>query len=68
MQVLKFPSRKLNKKKMIIFISICSITFLLLVMSIIYAFNSSFRAFVDIHIFRKQIKSDNLSTIEISSN
>jgi len=68
MQVLNFPSRKLNKKKMIIFISICSIAFILLVMTIIYAFNSSFRAFIDIYIFRKQIKSDNLSTIEITSN
>ena len=68
MQVLKFPSRKLNKKKMIIFISICSIAFILLILSIIYAFNSSFRAFIDIYIFRKQIKSDSLATIELSSN
>lgn len=66
MQVLNFPSRKLNKKKMIIFISICSIAFILLILSIIYSFNSSFRAFIDIYIFRKEIKSDNLSTIEIT--
>ena len=68
MSVLKFPSRKLNKKKMIIFISICSIGFILLILSIIYALNTSFRSLVDIYIFRKQIKSDNLATIEISSN
>ena len=68
MQVLNFPSRKLNKKKLITFISVCSLLFILLVMSIIYAFNSSFRAFIDIYIFRKEIKSDNLTTIKISSN
>ena len=68
MQVLKFPSRKLNKKKMIIFISICSIVFITLILSLIYAFSASFRAFIDIYIFRKQIKSDSLATIEISSN
>lgn len=68
MQVLNFPSRKLNKKKMIIFVSICAIAFILLITGIIYAFNSSFRAFIDIHIFRKQIKSDNLTTIDINSD
>ena len=68
MSVIKFPSRKLNKKKMIIFISICSVALILLITSIIYAFSSSFRAFIDIYIFRKGIKSDNLPSIEISSD
>ena len=68
MQVLNFPSRKLNKKKLIVFITVCSLLFMLFVLSIIYAFNSSFRAFIDIYIFRKEIKSDNLATIKISSN
>ena len=68
MSVIKFPSRKLNKKKMIIFISICSVALILLIGSIIYAFSSSFRAFIDIYIFRKGIKSDNLPSIEISSD
>lgn len=67
MQVLNFPSRKLNKKKMIIFISICSLLLILSIMGVIYAFNSSFRAFIDIYIFRKEIKSDSLATIETSS-
>lgn len=66
MPVLEFPSRKLNKKKMIIFISICSVALILLVMSIIYTFNSSFRAFIDIYIFRKKIESNSLSSIEIN--
>lgn len=68
MQVLNFPSRKLNKKKLITFISICSLLFIILVMSIIYAFNSSFRAFIDIYIFRKEINSNTLASIEISSS
>ena len=68
MQVLNFPTRKLNKKKLIIFISVCSFLFILLIMSIIYAFNSSFREFIDIYIFRKEINSNNLATIEISSD
>ena len=68
MPVIKFPSRKLNKKKMIICISICSIALVILILSIIYNFNSSFRAFMDIYIFRKEIKSDNLSFIEINSD
>jgi len=68
MPVIQFPSRKLNKKKFTIFISICSIVLILFILSIIYAFNSSFRAFIDIYIFRKEIKSDTLSSIEINSN
>ena len=68
MPIIKFPSRKLNKKNMIIFISICSIALIFLIIGIIYTFNSSFRAFIDIYIFRKEIKSDNLSFIEINSD
>lgn len=68
MPVIKFPSRKLNKKKMIICISVCSIVLIILILSIIYNLNSSFRAFMDIYIFRKEIKSDNLSSIEINSD
>lgn len=66
MPVIKFPSRKLNKKKMIICISVCSIALIILILTIIYNLNSSFRAFMDIYIFRKEIKSDNLSSIEIN--
>lgn len=68
MPVIKFPSRKLNKKKMIICISVCSIALIILILSIIYNLNSSFRAFMDIYIFGKEIKSDNLSFIEINSD
>ena len=68
MSIIKFPARKINKKKMAIFITVCSILFVILVASIIYCFNSSFRRFIDIYFFRKEIDSDNLSTIEISSD
>ena len=68
MPVIKFPSRKLNTKKIIIFISICSAILILLILSIIYALNSSFREFVDIYIFRKEINSNNLSIIELSAD
>lgn len=67
MSVIKFPSRKINKKKLIIFISICSILFLILISSIIYCFNPQFRKFIDINIFRKEIDSDKLPKIEITS-
>lgn len=68
MPVIKFPSRKLNKKKLIIFISICSVALILLILSIVYSLNSSFREFVDIYIFRKEINLENLSIIELSAD
>ncbi len=68
MSVIKFPARKLNKKKMAILITICAILFLILISSIIYCFNSSFRKLVDIYIFRKEIDSDKLPCIDISSS
>jgi len=67
MSVIKFPTRKINKKKLIIFISICAILFLILISSIIYCFSSPFRKFIDIYIFRKEIDSDKLPQIEIAS-
>lgn len=68
MQILDFPSRKLNKKKIIVLILIFSIILLMIVLGIIYALNSSFRAFIDIYLFRKEIKSNNLSYIEVNSD
>lgn len=68
MSVIDFPKKKLNKKKFAIFIIICIILFSILVSSIVYCFSPSFRKFIDIYIFRKEIHSDKLPTIEISSN
>ena len=68
MSVIDFPKKKLNKKKFAIFIVVCIILFLILVSSIIYCFSPSFRKFIDIYIFRKEIDSDKLPAIEISSS
>ena len=68
MSVINFPTKKLNKKKFAIFIAICSIIFLILLSSIIYCFIPSFRKFIDIYIFRKEVDSDKLPGIEITSN
>ena len=68
MQVLNFPSKKLNKKKLIIFISLCVTLLIFLILWMIYVFNPSFRAFIDIYIFRKEIHSNNLSIIELTPN
>ena len=67
MSVIQFPTRKINKKKLIIFITICAILLLILISSIIYCFSSPFRKFIDIYIFRKEIDSDKLPQIEITS-
>jgi len=68
MQVLKFPSKKLNKKKLIVFILLCVTLLMFLILWMIYVFNSSFRAFIDIYIFRKELHSDNLAIIELTPN
>lgn len=68
MSVIDFPKKKLNKKKFAIFITICVVIFLILISSIIYCFSPSFRKFIDIYFFRKEINSDKLPTIEISSS
>lgn len=68
MSVIDFPKKKLNKKKLAIFIVVCVILFLILLSSIIYCFSSSFRKIIDIYIFRKEIDSDKLPEIAISSD
>jgi len=68
MPVIDFPKKKLNKKKFTIFIVVCVLLLLILISSIIYCFSPSFRKFIDIYIFRKELDSDKLPQIEISSN
>lgn len=68
MSIIKFPSRKLNKKKMTIVISAFIALLILLIITIIYFCNFSFRNFIDIHIFRKEIKTKSLSSIDISAD
>lgn len=67
MSVIDFPKKKLNKKKVTIFILVCIILFLILLSITIYCFNSSFRKLVDLYVFRKEIDSDTLPEIEFSS-
>ena len=68
MNIIRFPSQKLNKKRLILLIVLCVIFFIILITSILYFVNASFRAFIDIHLFRKEIKSNSLASIEINSD
>lgn len=66
MSVLKFSNEvidKSKKKKLIIFLIIVC---LLLILSFFYIFNPSFRNFMTIYIFRRQVSQNNLTTISIS--
>ena len=66
MNILEFPYKKINRKKVIIFSIVGLIILICVVLGFIYFLNPSARAFIDIHIFRKEINSNNLSTIEIN--
>ena len=68
MPIIKFPTQELNKKKIISLVLICFIILVFIILGIIYTFNSSFRQFIDIYIFRKEVNSDKLPFIEIVSN
>lgn len=68
MPIIKFPTNELNKKKIISLVLICFIILIFIILGIIYTFNSSFRQFIDIYIFRKEVNSDKLPFIEIVSN
>lgn len=64
MSVLKFTPDKMYKNKKYIIISV--IIIILLIIILFYCFNSAFRNFVTIHIFRKQVSQDNLTTISLN--
>ena len=68
MSIIKFPTKELNKKKVIISAIIGVLLFIFIIIGIIYTFNSAFRGFIDIYIFRKEISSERLPFIEISSD
>ncbi len=61
----KSKKKKINKKKLAIIITIISIIFILAVTSIIYAYNKSFRDFMDKYILRKNVTDENVPIIEI---
>ncbi len=66
MNILEFPSKKLNKKKVVISIIIALIIIALIILGLVYLFNPDARKFIDINIFRKEINSDKLPSIEIN--
>lgn len=68
MSIIKFPTKQLNKKKVICLIAIGIVFLITIILSIIYTVNAPFRLWVDIHIFRKEIKSENLHFIELTSD
>lgn len=61
----KKTKRKLNKKKLAIIITIMVIALILIITFIIYAYNKSFRDFMDKYILRKNITNENVPIIEI---
>lgn len=68
MSVLKFSpinvKPKFEKKYMLLTI----ITIIFLILFLFYIFNASFRNFITIYIFRKQVSQDNLTTIDLAEN
>lgn len=67
MSVIKFPTKELNKKKIIICGILGFLILIFLIFGLIYNFNSSFRTWVDMNVFRKDIKANRLPFIELSS-
>lgn len=59
------PTKKINKKKLIILISIIVIILVAIIMSIIYSSNKSFRKFLDKYLFRKIVSEEKLVSIQI---
>lgn len=58
------PNRKMNKKRLAILIAIIAVALILIITSIIYASNKSFRSFMDKHILGKSITDENVPIIE----
>ncbi len=68
MSVLKFSNHFIekNNKKRLIIISIILCVFL--IFFLFYIFNASFRNFITIYIFRKQVSQNNLTTIPLTED
>lgn len=60
--------KNLNKRKVIISIVIILLLLILVTLSILYIKNDSARDYIDDYIFRKNVSSDNLPTIEFNSD
>lgn len=57
------PTRKLNRKKLIILISIIVLILVTIIMAIIYSTNKSFRNFLDKYLFGKIVSEEKLVSI-----
>lgn len=60
--------KRLNKKKMIIAITILTVVIVFAIISLIYINNKSTREWIDKNIFQKEKTQNNLPTIEINEN
>ena len=59
------PKKEINKKKVIKVVIIILVILLFITMGILYAKNNNVRNFFDKYIFRKEVKEENLPTIEL---
>ena len=57
--------KKINKKKLIITIIAVVILLIVIISTIIYCFNKSFRNFLDVYLFRKNIAGGDATVIDI---
>ena len=62
------PKKNLNKRKAIIVVVIMILFILICTLTILYNVNSSVHDFIDNYIFRKNISSENLPTVEFNSD
>lgn len=60
--------KNLNKKKVVISLVIILLLIIFCVLFVLYNKNNTTRAFIDNYIFRKNISSDNLPTVEFNSD
>lgn len=68
--VIRFESpnkskRKINKKKMIITVSILILILTIVIMAIVYSCNKPFRKFLDRYLFRKNVSEEKLVSIQL---
>ena len=68
MAILSFPPHQLNKKKIAGLVTISCAIVLFIILFLFYLYNFSFRTWFDIHIFRKEIHSNNLATVSLNAD
>ena len=59
MPVIPFPTKELNKKRVALVIILSAMFLLLVTLILIYSFNVAFRTWIDIYLFRKEMKAEN---------